>query len=513
MLNAGDRFGRYLIERILGAGGMGVVYLALDERLQRRVALKMMHLQMARDPAFMSRFRREARTLAMLTHPNVVAVYDLEERDGQAALVMEYVPGEGLDAVIARMGLVPPGHCLPIFRQIGKAIAYAHSQGVIHRDLKPANVMLSPQGTAKVMDFGIARLVSETATRLTRPGASVGTLGYMSLEVLKGQDATEVSDVYSLGVILYEMLTGRLPHNATTYDALLDQMIAPVPPPRSFYPYISNSLENALLRALATDPAQRYPRVEDFLSCLEAIDIEDQGQALDIPAPALSPGPSTVAPRATDRHTVGRSELPSPTVLDTSARSVSESVEQVAPPVPRSRKGVTAVVLLVVAAFAAILIIMMRSGVFGSNGPQRPAASYENKSEHTPAGYPVPLPVTEVPSNAAPEKAVAGNSQKAPDQSDRGHANADHPSASGTDRYFLILGSYKQPSEEARAQSKLQEVRNIFPAAHIINSNEYSNLVPNLWVVVIGPQSEVDAKQMLRSAQQRGLQSYVKRGW
>ena len=320
MLNPGDHFGRYVVERILGSGGMGVVYLARDERLGRQVAMKLVHGQIARDVKFSDRFQREGQTLALLSHPHIVGMYDMVEEDGQAALVMEYIAGEGLDSVIARMGLIPPGRCLPLFRQIGDAIAYAHSRGVVHRDLKPANVMVTTDGTAKVMDFGIARLVSRE-TRITRLGSSVGTLGYMSPEVLKGRDATEVSDVYSLGAMLYEMLTGRLPYAAGSTDEMLEEIRqTPIPSPRTIYPYIPEVLEAAVLRALAIEPGLRWPSVTQLLDALAGVQLAGDSRALDVRVSK----PTTPPPMADARPSLELFPLPFKSKAGWEARTLAE---------------------------------------------------------------------------------------------------------------------------------------------------------------------------------------------
>ncbi|MBZ0265914.1 SUMF1/EgtB/PvdO family nonheme iron enzyme [bacterium] len=290
MHNPGDQFGRYLIESNLGAGGMGMVYLARDERLGRRVALKMMHLQMSRDRSLMERFQREANTLALLNHPNIVTIYDLEEIDGQAMLVMEYVNGEGLESVIARMGLIPPERCLPLFRQILDGVAYAHSQGVIHRDLKPSNVMITPDMVVKVMDFGIAKITGES--HLTRTGAAIGTFGYMSPEVAQGKVASLQSDIFSLGVMLYEMLTGRLPFNSENQAEYLEKVFdQEIPPPSSIYPYIPHTLDSATLIALTEDQQKRFSTISNFQQAIAEIQIDQNGEPLNVQAPSFSSPP------------------------------------------------------------------------------------------------------------------------------------------------------------------------------------------------------------------------------
>ncbi|MBA3790187.1 MAG: serine/threonine protein kinase, partial [Rubrobacter sp.] len=204
---------RYAVSRLLGSGGMGKVYLARDEDLDRDVALKVLREQYAEDEGFVERFEREAKSAASLNHLNVVAVYDRgRSEDGSYYIVMEYVPGGTLKDRVLREGALDPGEAVRVVAQVADALGVAHEAGVVHRDVKPQNVLLTVSGDAKVADFGIARAAH--ATTITESGLVLGTANYMSPEQAMGDPVGPAGDLYSLGVVLYEMLTGEVPFEA-----------------------------------------------------------------------------------------------------------------------------------------------------------------------------------------------------------------------------------------------------------------------------------------------------------
>ena len=263
----GTTLGPYNIRGLLGAGGMGTVYRARDERLQRDVALKVLPLGTLSDDQSRQRFRKEALALARLSHPNIAAVYDVGQQDGMDFLVMELVPGQSLADRLAH-GPLPTTEALEIAAQIGAALQEAHEHGVVHRDLKPANIVITPKGTAKVLDFGIAKLAApETESvnaALTATGHLMGTPLYMSPEQAYGEPVDARTDLWSLGVILYELLAGRRPFEGSTLPALAASMNQPVRPPREFRPDASGVADAVLARALTRDVAQRYQSAEEM---------------------------------------------------------------------------------------------------------------------------------------------------------------------------------------------------------------------------------------------------------
>jgi serine/threonine protein kinase len=248
---------RYELRERIGQGGGSAVYRAIDHRLGREVAVKVLGAELASDPAFVERFRREARAAASLSHPNIVAVHDWGERDGSYHIVMELVAGNDLKSEIRRRGPLPEAEALRIALQIASGLDAAHRRGVIHRDLKPQNVLLDANGPVKVADFGIARVVGQT--QLTRTDELFGTVHYVSPEQAEGKPADERSDLYSLGIVLFEMLTGTLPFEADTPIAVASMHLrAPPPPLRTIRPELSHQTETVVLRALEKDPARRY---------------------------------------------------------------------------------------------------------------------------------------------------------------------------------------------------------------------------------------------------------------
>ena len=223
--------GRYEVGRLLGAGGMAEVFEGRDRLLARRVAIKVLQAQFARDPSFLIRFKREAQAAASLSHPNIVGVYDTGVQDDTHFIVMEYVDGRTLRELVRADGPLQPERAAEISADVAAALAAAHARGLIHRDVKPGNIMLSPAGQVKVMDFGIARAASHT--QITQTAAVVGTAQYISPEQAQGQTVDYRSDLYSLGCCLYEMLTGTVPFTGATPVAIAYRHVREDPtPPR-----------------------------------------------------------------------------------------------------------------------------------------------------------------------------------------------------------------------------------------------------------------------------------------
>lgn len=300
---AGKTLGNYHVVAPIGAGGMATVYRGYQPSLGRQVAIKVLASEWTRDPLFRERFSREARAIAQLSHPNILPVYDSGEDKETGALyfVMQLVEGGTL---AHRMGqALDVQAAVRITAQVARALDYAHKRGLVHRDVKPANVLLTPEGHPLLADFGIARLME--GTHLTQTGASLGTPSYMSPEQAQGSPVDHRADIYALGVMAYEMLTGQLPFRADTPVGLLHQhAYAPPPPLRSLRPGLSRALEKAVMRALAKDPAQRYASAGEFADALEAAVSDKWPLPLPrltrppAPAPAAPPGMATPATRA-----------------------------------------------------------------------------------------------------------------------------------------------------------------------------------------------------------------------
>ena len=259
--------GRYRVISRLGTGGMADVFLAEDQQLGRNVAVKLLHRRFAEDPDFVERFRREAQAAAGLQHPNVVSVYDRGSFDGTYYIAMEYLPGRSLKQVIREEAPLDPIRAIDITIQILKAARFAHRRGVIHRDLKPHNVIVDDSGHAKVTDFGIARA---GASDMTETGSIMGTAQYLSPEQAQGHPVSAGSDVYSVGVVLYELLTGRVPFDGETAVTIaLKHVSESPPPPRLITPAIPPELEQVVLWSLNKDPADRPADADQLITALE----------------------------------------------------------------------------------------------------------------------------------------------------------------------------------------------------------------------------------------------------
>jgi serine/threonine protein kinase len=257
--------GRYNVQARIGGGGMADVWLAEDSHLQRRIALKVLHRRFAQDREFVMRFQREAESAAGLQHPNIVSVFDRGEWEGTYYIAMQYIEGPTLKQLIDSGITVEQG--VAVIRQVLQAAGYAHRQGIVHRDLKPQNVLVDPEGKAVVTDFGIARAgVSE----ITQTGSVMGTPHYLSPEQAQGFEVTAVSDLYSVGVMLYEALTGRVPFEGESAVAVAMKQVSQMPQrPSSIQPRVSPALDAVVMRALEKDPGQRFQSADAFIAALD----------------------------------------------------------------------------------------------------------------------------------------------------------------------------------------------------------------------------------------------------
>jgi eukaryotic-like serine/threonine-protein kinase len=288
--------GRFRLEEQIGSGGMSTVYRAFDQTLERLVAIKLMHADLSRDPAQLERFRRESRAAARLSHPNLVTVIDAGEDDGHPYIVFEYVDGETLKSRIRRDGPLPPAEAVAYAIEIGRALAAAHGERIVHRDVKPQNVLLDPEGRAKVTDFGIAR--SLEAEGLTATGRVLGTTDYVSPEQALGEPVTEQSDVYSLGVVLFEMLTGSVPFKADSQVAVaMKHVQQPMPDVQQLRPEVSAALAQIVDRATAKELENRYATMGELVAELEHV------LGIEIARAGESTGEATAVLRALDDDT------------------------------------------------------------------------------------------------------------------------------------------------------------------------------------------------------------------
>lgn len=295
---------RYEVRNLIGRGGMADVHAGFDTRLGREVAIKILRSELARDPSFLQRFRREAQAAAGLNHPSIVAVFDSGEDTHtdahgsdtiQPFIVMEYVHGTTLRERLSEEGVLPAGEACEIMAQVLHALEYSHRHGIVHRDIKPGNVMVTPTGVAKVMDFGIARAIADSAATMTNTSVVIGTAQYLSPEQAQGREIDARSDIYSAGCLLYELITGRAPFVGESPVAIAYQHVGEPPqPPSVFNGEIPNGLDVVILHALLKEPENRYQSAAEFASDLEAVVREDSTLA---EAAAVAAG-AIAAPRA-----------------------------------------------------------------------------------------------------------------------------------------------------------------------------------------------------------------------
>jgi len=366
-LSPGENVGPYRIIEQLGQGGMATVFKVYHPALDRYVAIKVLHPSFKEDPNFLARFQREARIVAKLEHSHIVPVYDFSEHEGMAYLVMRYVEGETLKAHLKGKPL-PPERILEILKPVAEALAYAHERGVLHRDIKPSNVMLTLEGGIFLTDFGLARMAQSGESTLSQD-MMIGTPQYMSPEQAKGEEVDERTDIYSLGVVLFEMLTGRVPFSADTpYAIVHDHIYTPLPLPTTIKPDIFPALERVVLKALAKEKDDRYQKVTEL-----AMAFED----------ALVEATSGVAPTP-EEEKVELATVPS-TVVE---------AKPAAPEIRPSRRR-----WLIIGGVVAALFLVCCAGLF--------LASRAQKAKGTPTpGGPTPIARSEIKATPFPEGAT-----------------------------------------------------------------------------------------------------------
>lgn len=297
----GRRLGRYEIQQEIGRGGMARVYRAVDTLLQRPVAIKVLAPQLSMDPEFARRFEREAITAANLRHPTIVTIYDVGEQDSLHFIAMEFVQGRSLHAILEDRDALGLGYAISILDPLARALDYAHSRGAVHRDVKPHNVLIDLDGRVLLTDFGIAQMPDADTERLTRTGVFMGTPEYISPEQAEARRVDGRSDLYSLGVVAYEIITGRVPFSGATPQLIIAHAQTPPPPPSRIAPHIPGELDLVLTRALAKDAAQRYSNGATMVAALQAIarqhgiPLASSQQIADLVKPADSSGQPTIS--------------------------------------------------------------------------------------------------------------------------------------------------------------------------------------------------------------------------
>jgi len=353
----GENVGPYRITAQLGSGGMATVYKAYHAALDRYVAVKVMHAAFREDRSFLARFQREARIVARLEHPHIVPVFDFSEHDGQPYLVMRFIEGDTLKARLQAGQLTIP-EVMTILRPVCQALAYAHEQGVLHRDIKPSNILLTPQGGVYLTDFGLARIAQAGESTLSQD-QMLGTPQYISPEQAQGNPNLDVrTDIYSLGVVMYELLVGRVPFQADTpYATIHDHIYSPLPMPRCLKPDLPVPFERVLLKSLAKERDDRYTTVSDLFAALD----KAAAEAVALPADVVEPPPceETVPLAAPAAPTAAQAAGPFRAVAPTPATTVEAAPTVVAAKQPtKSHRnlwialGVGAVLLI-----CAILVI------------------------------------------------------------------------------------------------------------------------------------------------------------
>ena len=433
--------GRYEVRSLIGRGGMAEVHLGFDTRLSRVVAIKMLRRDLAQDSIFQARFRREAQSAASLNHPNIVAVYDtgeeiIEDATGRSIavpyIVMEYVEGHTVKDLISDGTAVPINEAIEIVSGVLSALQYSHANHLVHRDIKPGNIMLTSDGKVKVMDFGIARALTDSQATMTQTNAVVGTAQYLSPEQARGETVDARSDLYSTGVVLFELLTGRPPFKGDSAVAVAYQHVEQIPPtPSSILSDIPDSLDRVVLKSLAKNREDRYPSATAMLADLQRV-----AQGLDVGAPPADSWATEVLPAAglasartaaTTQMTAVPSHAPAAAMAATSTSLPAVATEESANETSKARKRRTAIIATVLL----IALLLIGGSVWaltrGAAEPESVAVpnvvgltQAEAKAQIEQAGFTWELNPDKVTSDTVAEGSVASTDPAAGTQAEKG---------------------------------------------------------------------------------------------
>lgn len=453
----GERIGNHRIISKIGQGGMGSVYQAEDTTLGRKVAVKILNPDLLeRGGRELERFQAEAKVQASLNHPNIVTLYQFEPYQDSYCMVMEYVEGKTLAEIVRTSGPLPPHIAVNLSKQILDGLTAAHRLGVVHRDLKPSNVMVTPDGVAKVMDFGIAKV--QGGKTLTESGALVGTVYYMSPEQVRGEKVDARSDIYSFGIILFELLTGRVPFKEDSdFSIMIHHVQTPPPPPTQFLPEIPTALEDIVLRCLAKDPAARFQSAQEIIAAMDAFEEQERamgrGQLYSrrFLAEWLA-GPGKAAP------VTGPGPVPLPSSPPPAAPHLAA-----APAKKRGKLPVIAVVAVLLAAAGGMLYLRFHE----TSAPPEEEAAQQAQPVEAPAGVTTPTPQPEPsPPPAASSTAIVptpGRTAAQPQQAAPA-ARETAPSAPVREqlpRGFLIFLELDQGSEQMSLGTAVSQIAQV----------------------------------------------------
>ena len=433
--------GRYEVRSLIGRGGMAEVHLGFDTRLSRVVAIKMLRRDLAQDSIFQARFRREAQSAASLNHPNIVAVYDtgeeiIEDATGRSIavpyIVMEYVEGHTVKDLISDGTAVPINEAIEIVSGVLSALQYSHANHLVHRDIKPGNIMLTSDGKVKVMDFGIARALTDSQATMTQTNAVVGTAQYLSPEQARGETVDARSDLYSTGVVLFELLTGRPPFKGDSAVAVAYQHVEQIPPtPSSILSDIPDSLDRVVLKSLAKNREDRYPSAAAMLADLQRV-----ARGLDVGAPPADSWATEVLPAAgmasartaaTTPMAAVPSHAPAAAVAATSTSLPAVTTDDTANEAAKARKRRTAIIATVLL----IALLLIGGSVWaltrGAAEPESIAVpnvvgltQAEAKTQIEQAGFTWELNPDKVASDTVAEGSVASTDPAAGTQAEKG---------------------------------------------------------------------------------------------